>query len=128
MDTTRKLLMCSDFPYLIRCLRNTSMNRKKKIRNSEGWVMFSYVEELFQHEFIKEFKMAFKLMASHIYSYKQEEKMNTRLAFQDLDTGRRRISWMKNLRTWYSTTTTSLFRSAVDKVKIARMIANTRTG
>ena len=42
--------------------------------------------------------------------------------------GRRRISWLKNLRQWYNETTTSLFRKAVDKVQIALMIANVRRG
>lgn len=40
--------------------------------------------------------------------------------------GRRRISWLKNLRTWFNTTTVGLFRAAVDKVRIAMMIANIR--
>lgn len=42
--------------------------------------------------------------------------------------GRRRNSWLKNLRTWFSTTTTGLFRAAANKIIIARMIANIRTG
>ncbi|KAL1447598.1 hypothetical protein WDU94_009869 [Cyamophila willieti] len=42
--------------------------------------------------------------------------------------GRRRISWLKNLRTWFNQTTTQLFRAAVNKVQIAIMIANVRTG
>ncbi|KAJ2952534.1 hypothetical protein O0L34_g6852 [Tuta absoluta] len=40
--------------------------------------------------------------------------------------GRRKISWLKNLREWYGMSTRSLFRAAVDKVKIAMMIANLR--
>lgn len=40
--------------------------------------------------------------------------------------GRRRISWLKNLRTWFSTTTTGLFRATANKIMIARMIANIR--
>lgn len=42
--------------------------------------------------------------------------------------GRRRISWLKNLRTWFSMTTTDLFRTAINKVRIAMMIANIRNG
>lgn len=42
--------------------------------------------------------------------------------------GRRRISWLKNLRSWFSTSTTGLFRAAVNKIKIANMIANIRNG
>ncbi|XP_060527658.1 uncharacterized protein LOC132702847 [Cylas formicarius] len=38
--------------------------------------------------------------------------------------GRRRM--LKNLRTWFNTTTVGLFRAAVDKVRIAMMIANIR--
>lgn len=40
--------------------------------------------------------------------------------------GRRRISWLKNLRTWFGTSTTGLFRAATNKIIIARMIANIR--
>lgn len=40
--------------------------------------------------------------------------------------GRRRISWLKNLRTWFTTTTKNLFRAAANKIIIARMIANIR--
>jgi len=40
--------------------------------------------------------------------------------------GRRRISWPKNLRTWYSKTTTELFKAAVNKVITARMVVNIR--
>lgn len=42
--------------------------------------------------------------------------------------GRRRISWLKNLRQWFGVTSIQLFRGAVDKVKIAMMIANIRNG
>lgn len=40
--------------------------------------------------------------------------------------GRRRISWLKNLRTWFGKSTKSLFRAAVSKVEIALMVANLR--
>lgn len=40
--------------------------------------------------------------------------------------GIRRISWLKNLRTGFSKTTTNLFRAAVNKVIIVTMIANIR--
>lgn len=40
--------------------------------------------------------------------------------------GRRRVSWLKNLRDWFGCTSNQLFRAAVDKVKIAVMIANLR--
>lgn len=42
--------------------------------------------------------------------------------------GRRKTSWLKNLRDWYGTDSVSLFRSAVSKVQIALMIANLRRG
>ena len=38
--------------------------------------------------------------------------------------GRRRTSWLRNLRQWYGVNTTTLFRSAANKVKIMQMIAN----
>uniref|UniRef100_A0A8D8Y176 Craniofacial development protein 2 n=3 Tax=Cacopsylla melanoneura TaxID=428564 RepID=A0A8D8Y176_9HEMI len=42
--------------------------------------------------------------------------------------GRRRISWLANLRTWFGKSSTQLFRIAVDKVRIAMMVAHIRNG
>ena len=42
--------------------------------------------------------------------------------------GRRKTSWLPNLHQWYGVSTTTLFRSAVDKVKIMRLIANVLGG
>lgn len=42
--------------------------------------------------------------------------------------GRRRNSWLQNLRQWFSLTTTGLFRTAVNKVRIAMLVASIRTG
>lgn len=40
--------------------------------------------------------------------------------------GRRRNSWLKNLREWYNCNNCQLFRSAVSKIRIALMIAKLR--
>lgn len=40
---------------------------------------------------------------------------------------RRRISWLKNLKTWFRTTRTGLFRAVANTIMIAR-IANIRSG
>lgn len=42
--------------------------------------------------------------------------------------GRRRISWLANLRAWFGKSSTQLFRIATNKIIIARMIANVRNG
>lgn len=42
--------------------------------------------------------------------------------------GRRRISWLANLRSWFNQSSTQLFRIAGDKVRIAMMVANVRRG
>lgn len=42
--------------------------------------------------------------------------------------GRRRISWLHNLRKWTGKTSTELFRIAVNKVRLAMLIANIRNG
>ena len=42
--------------------------------------------------------------------------------------GRRRISWLANLRKWFGVTSTDLFRAAANKARIAMMIANIRNG
>ena len=40
--------------------------------------------------------------------------------------GRRRTSWLKNLRAWFGKTSLELFRAAVNKAMIVNMIANIR--
>lgn len=42
--------------------------------------------------------------------------------------GRRRISWLQSIRRWFSMTTTELFRTTVNRIIIANMIANIRNG
>ncbi|KAI5746880.1 hypothetical protein M8J77_008501 [Diaphorina citri] len=42
--------------------------------------------------------------------------------------GRRRISWLRNLREWFNCSSCDLFKAAVNKVRIAMMIANLRDG
>lgn len=42
--------------------------------------------------------------------------------------GRRRISWLNNLRKWFNCSSTDLFRAAISKVRIAMMIANLLRG
>ena len=44
------------------------------------------------------------------------------------EVGRRRISWLKNGRGWFSSTTNQLFRAVVNKIMIAKMIAHIRSG
>lgn len=40
--------------------------------------------------------------------------------------GRRRVSWLKNLREWFNCDSTELFRAAVNKIRIALMISSLR--
>lgn len=40
--------------------------------------------------------------------------------------GRRRISWLRNLREWFGCTSAELFRRAIDKVRVMLMISNLR--
>ncbi|KAI5752582.1 hypothetical protein M8J77_018365 [Diaphorina citri] len=42
--------------------------------------------------------------------------------------GRRRTSWLKNLREWFNISTAELFRAAVSKDMITMMLANLRNG
>lgn len=42
--------------------------------------------------------------------------------------GRRRTSWLANLRQWYDKSSAELFRIATNKIKIALMVANIRNG
>jgi hypothetical protein len=38
--------------------------------------------------------------------------------------GKRRISWLKKVRTWFSMTTIEVFPASVNKVKLTNLIAN----
>ncbi|CAH2261355.1 jg7878 [Pararge aegeria aegeria] len=49
-----------------------------------------------------------------------------RLIIQEKIAGRRRPSWLKNLRQWFGKSTRSLLRVAASKVQIALMVANLR--
>ena len=42
--------------------------------------------------------------------------------------GRRRNSWLQNLRQWFGLTSVELFRQAANKIKIVMLIANVRNG
>lgn len=42
--------------------------------------------------------------------------------------GRRRNSWLQNLREWFGLTSIQLFRQAANKIRIAMLIANVRNG
>jgi len=42
--------------------------------------------------------------------------------------GRRRHSWLHNLRQWFGLSSVDLFISAVNKIRIAMLIANVRNG
>ena len=42
--------------------------------------------------------------------------------------GRRKTSWLENLRDWFGIDSVFLFRSAASKVRVALMIANLRRG
>jgi hypothetical protein len=45
-----------------------------------------------------------------------------------ISVGRRRISWMKNLREWYNIKSIELFQASLDRNDIANMISNIRNG
>lgn len=42
--------------------------------------------------------------------------------------GRRKTSWMKNLRDWFDMSSSKLFRLAFDKIRIAKMVTNVLKG
>jgi hypothetical protein len=60
------------------------------------------------------------------FKYKLLKSILQRNVLGERGPGRRRITRLKNLRTWFLKTTSELFKGAVDKVIIARMIVNIR--
>lgn len=76
----RKLRMCSDFPHLLKCIRNRLV-AKKELHVPEGCVRLSHFQKLIEYDAKHEFKLAYKLTRKHV-NPENHEKMRTRYAFQ----------------------------------------------
>jgi hypothetical protein len=79
-NNKRTLRMCSDYPHLLKCLRNRLVE-KKQFHVPEGIVKMSHFEKLIEFDAKNEFKLAPKLSRKHV-NPKLHEKMTTRYAFQ----------------------------------------------
>jgi hypothetical protein len=79
-NAERKLRMCSDFPHLIKCIRNRLVS-KAEFHVPEGRVQLTHFKMLVEYDANHEFKLAPKLTQKHIKP-EHHEKMTTRYAFQ----------------------------------------------
>ncbi|KAJ3655556.1 hypothetical protein Zmor_014679 [Zophobas morio] len=79
-NDVRKLRMCSDFPHLLKCLRNRLV-AKKEFHVPTGHVQLVHFQRLIEYDAQFEFKLAPKLTLKHV-DPQNHEKMTTRYAFQ----------------------------------------------
>ena len=72
--------MCSDFPHLLKCIRNRLV-AQKEFHVPEGRVRLADFENLLEYDAKNHFKYAYKLTRKHVHP-EQHEKMTTKYAFQ----------------------------------------------
>lgn len=149
LDTKVRLLRCYIFPVLLYGVESWTLTEAttKKLEAFEMWLYrrvlrVSWTEHVTNENILlricKEREVAVTVKArkleylGHIMRNESRYQLLQNILQGKVlgrrSAGRRRISWLKNLRTWFSMTTTQLFRAAANKVMIANMIANIRNG
>lgn len=107
--------VCSKFPHVTNAEVLRRMNKELEVMTTIKARKLQYVGYIMQN------KSRYALLQS-ILQGKTFGKSRKRVP------GRRRISWLKNLRTLFDKSSPQLFHIAANKVKIAIVIANIRNG
>lgn len=149
IETKVKLLKCYIFSILLYGVESWTLNKKliKKIEACEMWLYrrvlrISWTEHTTNEEVLKRMKKDKELVKivkvrklqylGHIMRNESKYSLLQLIIQGKIDSrrgpGRRRISWLHNLRKWTGKTSTELFRIAVNKVKLAILVANIRNG
>lgn len=149
LDTKVRLLRCYVFSVLLYGVETWTLTEAscKKLEAFEMWLYrrmlrISWKQKKTNHEVLQRMKKETEIMKTvkirklqylgHIMRNPDRYGLLQRILQGKVvgrrSPGRRRISWLKNLRTWFASTTTGLFRAAVNKVLIARMVANIQSG
>uniref|UniRef100_A0A8D8W5N2 Craniofacial development protein 2 n=2 Tax=Cacopsylla melanoneura TaxID=428564 RepID=A0A8D8W5N2_9HEMI len=149
LDTKMRILRCYVFSVLLYGVESWTLNEaiSKKLNAFEMWLYrrmlkIPWTDKVTNVEVLRRMKKEQEIMNTikcrkmqylgHImrngarYSLLQSILQGKILGRRG--PGRRRTSWLKNLRTWFGKTSPDLFRIAADRVRIAMIIANVRNG
>lgn len=148
LELRTRMLRCYVFSILYYGVESWTLNKacESKVQAFEMWAYrrmhrISYTEHITnlevlrrmekEVEVVKEIKKRKLTYLGHIMRGPKYELLHLIIQGKIMgkrSVGRRRISWLRNLRDWFNMSSAELFKAAVSKVKIAIMIANLRNG
>lgn len=149
MTLKRRMIECYIFSVLLYGVEAWTMTEatEKRIQSFEMWIYrrilrISWVDRVTNEEVLRRMNCQLVLMPTikerklRYLGHVMRNPVKYRLLQLFLQgrvegrrgPGRRRISWLANLRKWFGVTSIELFRAAANKARIAMMIANIRTG
>ncbi|KAL1446308.1 hypothetical protein WDU94_012325 [Cyamophila willieti] len=149
IETKTRFLKCYIFSILLYGAESWTLNESltKKLEAFEMWLYrrmlrISWTEHVTNVEVLRQMKKSRELMniiktrklnyLGHIMRNESKYSLLQLIMQGKIDgrrgPGRRRISWLHNLRKWTGKTSAELFRIAVNKVKLAMLVANIRNG
>ncbi|KAI5708046.1 hypothetical protein M8J77_015361 [Diaphorina citri] len=149
ISTKVRLLKCYIFSILLYGVESWTLNENttKKLEAFEMWLYrrilkISWIEHVTNEEVLRRMKKERELMniikvrklqyLGHIMRNDNKYTLLQLIIQGKIEgkrgRGRRRISWLHNLRKWTGKTSTELFRIAVNKIKLAKLVANIRNG
>uniref|UniRef100_A0A8D8WNS4 Craniofacial development protein 2 n=2 Tax=Cacopsylla melanoneura TaxID=428564 RepID=A0A8D8WNS4_9HEMI len=148
LETKTRLLKCYIFPILLYGVEAWTLNKEceKRLQAFEMWTYrrilripwtdrVTNVEVLRrmgkQVEILEEVKKRKLTYLGHIMrgpKYKILHLIIQGKIVGKRSVGRRRISWLRNLRDWFSCSSQDLFKAAINKVRLTLMVANLRHG
>ena len=141
-----RLVQCYVFPVLLYGIEGWTLNKAqcKKLEAFEMWtyrrmLKISWMERITNNEVMTRLNKDVEIMLTikrrkleylgHIMRSEKYQLLQVIMEGKIIGSrsrGRRKTSWLKNLRDWYGMSSRELFRAAVSKVIIAMMIANLR--
>lgn len=142
----KRILKCYIFPIVLYGTEAWTLTDKmcKRITAFEMWtyrrmLRISWIQKITNEEVLRKLNTETELLYTikkrkleylgHIMRNKKYELLQLIIQGKingKRGPGRRRDSWLKNLRVWFGKTSADLFREAVSKIKIALLIANLR--
>lgn len=149
LDTKTRLLKCYVFSVLLYGVEAWTLTEAttKKLRAFELWLYrrmlrISWTQKITNAEVLNRMNKPAELVniikarklqyLGHIMRNEHRYELLQLILQGKIDSrrgpGRRRISWLANLRSWFGKSSAELFRIATNKVRIAMMIANLRNG
>uniref|UniRef100_A0A8D9DVR2 Craniofacial development protein 2 n=1 Tax=Cacopsylla melanoneura TaxID=428564 RepID=A0A8D9DVR2_9HEMI len=148
LDTRVRLLKCYVFPILLYGVEAWTLNKEceDRLQAFEMWayrriLRISWTDRVTnvnvlrrmgkEVEIINEVKKRKLTYLGHIMRGPKYEILHLIIQGKIMgkrSVGRRRISWLRNLREWFNCSSNELFKVAINKIRLTLMIANLRNG